>query len=162
MDIFIEQLYAVPLTGSTYLKKAGLIILGSVLIFVLVFIALFVMPSLASIFFLLAFGVGYFTYILCGKLNVEYEYILTGGIIDIDRITNRKSRKRMLTFNCSDINGIGSAERAPQGREVKQFCAKGDGLYFSVGDRVIIFAPNERFRAEMSKVLPRHLKKELE
>lgn len=162
MDIFIEQLYDVQQTGGTYLKKAGIIILGSILIFVLVFVALFIMPSLASVFFLLAFGAGYFTYVLCGKLNIEYEYILTGGIVDIDRITNRKSRKRMITFNCSDINGISRVDRMPQGKDVKQFCSGGDGLYFSVGDKAVVFAPNEKFRAEMAKALPRHLKKELE
>ena len=162
MDIFIEQLYEMQPTVSALLKKAGLIAVGSILIFILLFVALFIFPGFASIFFLLAAGVGYFAYILCGKLNVEYEYILTGGIVDIDRITNRKSRKRILSFNCADINGIGSVERVPQGREVKYFCSKDDGKYFSLGDKIIVFAPNERFKEELKKSLPRHLKKELD
>ena len=162
MDIFIEQLYEMRQTGSSLLKKIAILALGAILIFALLFVAIFIYPPLASVLFLLAFGVAYLAYFLCGRLNVEYEYILTSGIIDIDRITNRRNRKRMLSFNCADINGIGSIERMPQGREVKCFCSKGDGLYFSVGDKIIVFAPNEKFRSEMGKVLPRHLKKELE
>ncbi len=162
MDIFIEQLYEMRQTGGNLLKKIGIIALGAIIIFILIFIALFKFPMLASILFVVAFGVAYLSYFLCGRLNVEYEYILTSGIVDIDRIVNRKYRKRMLSFNCADINGIGSVDRIPQGREVKHFCSKGDGLYFSVGDKIIVFAPNEKFRLEMGKLLPRHLKKELE
>lgn len=162
MDIFIEQLYAMPMNGSSYFKKIGIFVLGLLLILVLICVGIFVLPYLSTIFLLLAVGVGYLIYFLSDKLNVEYEYILTGGVINIDKITNQKRRKRMLTFNCSDINGVGKAERAPHGRETKLFCANGDGYYFSVGDRIIIFAPNERFREEMAKILPRHLKKELE
>ena len=161
MDIFIEQLYQQRSTIGTNLKKTAIIVLGSLIALVLLFVAVFIMPSLATIFLLLASGSAYLTYHLCGMYNVEYEYILTEGIIDIDRITNQKKRKRMITFKAADINGLGSVDRMPCGRDVKWFCNKGEGLYFSVGDNLIAFCPNEKFRNEMSKFLPRHLKKEL-
>ncbi|MBQ7288882.1 MAG: hypothetical protein IJW78_04050 [Clostridia bacterium] len=162
MDVFIEQLYEVKQSGNTLLKKAGILLVGSLVILALVFVALTMLQSLASVLFLLAFGVGYFAYLLCGKMDVEYEYILTGSIIDIDRITNQRNRKRMLTFRCADITGIVPVEAIPKDKEVKRFCSKDDGVAFLLGDKAIVFAPNEKFRAEMAKVLPRHLKKELE
>ncbi len=162
MDIFIEQLYQVKPTTSTIIKKAAIMTVGVIIGLAILFVALFIMPSLASILFLAAFGAGYFAYVLCGRFNIEYEYVLTGGVIDIDRIVNCKRRKRMITFNVSDINGIGSIERMPQGREAKRFCSKNDGMFFSTASALIIFNPNEKFKAQMAKFLPRHLKKELE
>ena len=142
MDIFVEQLYQVKPTASTIVIKLAIMTVGVIIGLVFIFVALFIMPSLASFLFLAAFGAMYFARVLCGKFNIEYEYILTGGIID--------------------INGIGSVERMPQGREAKRFCSKDDGMFFSTGSALIIFNPNEKFKAEMVKFLPRHLKKELE
>lgn len=43
---------------------------------------------------------------LTGLLNVEYEYIVTNGEIDVDMITSKKSRKRLISFKCKDIDRI--------------------------------------------------------
>ncbi len=39
-------------------------------------------------------------------LNVEYEYIVTNGEVDVDVITGKTDRKRIITFNCKDIDRI--------------------------------------------------------
>ncbi len=43
---------------------------------------------------------------LTRQLNVEYEYIFTNGEMDVDLITNKASRKRLITFKCKDIDRI--------------------------------------------------------
>ncbi len=43
---------------------------------------------------------------LTRQLNVEYEYIFTNGEIDVDLITNKAARKRLITFKCKDIDRI--------------------------------------------------------
>ncbi len=162
MDIYIEQLYAMPSDTANRLKKAGIIAAAVLLIGLLVFLAFTVLAAFSAILVLLAFGVGYLAFFLYGKLKVEYEYILTAGVVDIDRIQNQRRRKRVGSFTVADVSGIGKAERAPVGHEVRRFCARDDGYYFAFGNDLIIFAPNERFREEMCKYLPRYLKSELQ
>ena len=40
---------------------------------------------------------------LLGTFRVEYEYIITNGMVDIDKITAKSSRKRVFSFECKDI-----------------------------------------------------------
>lgn len=43
---------------------------------------------------------------LTKMLNIEYEYIVTNGEFDVDIITSKSNRKRLITFNCKDIDRI--------------------------------------------------------
>lgn len=43
---------------------------------------------------------------LTKMLNVEYEYIVTNGEFDVDMITSKSNRKRIISFNCKDIDRI--------------------------------------------------------
>jgi hypothetical protein len=43
---------------------------------------------------------------LTKMLNVEYEYIVTNGEVDVDIITSKSKRKRLISFNCKDIEAI--------------------------------------------------------
>lgn len=58
-------------------------------------------------FFLIITGVAIYGGIYLTKmLNVEYEYIVTNGDMDIDIITSKSNRKRLISFKCSDIEAI--------------------------------------------------------
>jgi hypothetical protein len=39
-------------------------------------------------------------------LNVEYEYIVTNGEMDVDMIQSKTNRKRLISFKCSEIERI--------------------------------------------------------
>lgn len=39
-------------------------------------------------------------------LNIEYEYIVTNGDFDVDIITSKSNRKRIISFSCKDIERI--------------------------------------------------------
>ena len=43
---------------------------------------------------------------LFGRMNVEYEYVYYEGDLDIDRITNKSSRKKMFTASVKDMDVI--------------------------------------------------------
>lgn len=52
-------------------------------------------------------GVAFYLGVRFSKmLNVEYEYIVTNGEMDVDMIQSKTNRKRLITFNCSDIEKI--------------------------------------------------------
>ncbi len=43
---------------------------------------------------------------LSKMLNVEYEYIVTNGEMDVDMIQSKTNRKRLISFKCSEIEQI--------------------------------------------------------
>ena len=47
----------------------------------------------------IVYGAKYFM----GNLNVEYEYSLTNGDLDIDKIINQRKRKHLYSTTCKDI-----------------------------------------------------------
>ncbi len=76
-----------------------------------------VLAAIIGVCFLLVSKMGVFSFILSvaavfggvwltKQLNVEYEYIFTNGEIDVDIITGRTDRKRLITFKCKDIERI--------------------------------------------------------
>ena len=66
MDVFFEQIIPIKKTGKTVALFLGIWVLAA-LLSALVFVLL---GSFSLIFI---FGIGYGTYILSSKLNVEYE-----------------------------------------------------------------------------------------
>lgn len=96
-DVFFEQIIKKRPTIKERFIKAGILI-GAILIFLLVFrFALIPNSGIASIVFLIAVGVLVFAWYLITGLNLEYEYIYTNGEIDIDKISAKRKRKRLLT-----------------------------------------------------------------
>ena len=78
------------------------------IVFAYIYIALAIMALLVQSYIpLLIFVVlAILIFVTKGKLYTEYEYIFTNGDIDIDRIVEQKKRKRMLSFNLSEVQLI--------------------------------------------------------
>lgn len=90
-DVFKEQLVKKIPTFKDNLKKYSLIGVGIILIIVL---TMFFPAAMPIIFLVVGFGVFYaFSY-----FKIEYEYVLTNNIFDIDIIYNKSKRKKK--FNC--------------------------------------------------------------
>lgn len=86
-------------------------VLGGVLLTLL--LLLFAIPTgWAPLGFLFIAAVWYGVYRLSGILHVEYEYIMTGDEIDIDRITDRRVRKRVLSVSAKNIEMLRPYEEA--------------------------------------------------
>ena len=94
MDTFFEQIIAIKKTGKAIAAIAGIWLLA----FILCFLLFMFISYLAVFAFLLIAGVLFGAYKLSTRFNIEYEYIVTNGTMDIDKIISKSSRKRVLSF----------------------------------------------------------------
>lgn len=101
MDIFLEKIVKRKKTALDGLMMAGIIILALLLIMILSSIKV-----IASLSPLLVVGIGYLAYIFIRSRNVEYEYIVTNGDLDIDMIIAQRKRKRIFSGSCKDFEVV--------------------------------------------------------
>lgn len=99
MDVFVEQIVAIKKTGKDFAAYVGIVLLALILMLIgYIF--------LTSIFIVVAAVVMFGAYKLFLRLNIEYEYIITNGTMDIDKIIAKSSRKRMISFDVALIQRI--------------------------------------------------------
>lgn len=165
MDVFKEYIVKKELTQSEKTSKV-LIMLASV--------------ALALCFFFLTFGTAfslfgilfaclsvYFGYMIVIRFFVEYEYILTNADLDIDKITNQSTRKRLSTI---DLHTVTEAGKVTDSTEIKEneTHIKADAnnpeldnyyLRFkskSLGDAILTFTPSVEFVELIKPFIPRN------
>ena len=159
MDTFKEQLVRKLPEKNDQIKKL-LIIFASCLLAVFCFLFFGVV---------LAGGVIYGGYYLITNLIVEYEYILTNGELDIDKIVAQRSRKRLATLKLASAVEFGTADgnlRVSPNETLIQ--ASGNDAnqddYFirlnhpSLGNTILIFTPSEEMLELVKNCLPRNLR----
>ena len=99
-DVFKEQIVKRKPTAIDFLKRIVLIF-GVIAVFVVS--SSIVPPHMMTIPLLLTFGAGFGAWYLMSFINLEYEYVITSGDLDIDVIYNRSRRKRIFSMRVSDI-----------------------------------------------------------
>jgi hypothetical protein len=105
MDSYAEQLvYKYP-SGKDNLKKFSIYVIAIVL--AIVVIMLTISTILAGLGFLLGAGIAWLGYFLGTRQYTEYEYIITNGEIDIDKIVAKSKRSRLLTVKVSTFTAFG-------------------------------------------------------
>ena len=104
MDIFCEYMVKHKKTMKDNLIAVGLVCLALLLSLILIFVMLTVKTGLGGILLLLLVGVWYGAVYLIRRRNLEFEYILTNGVLDIDKIMARSARKRVISINFKDID----------------------------------------------------------
>ncbi len=162
----MEQIIYRKKTASQVALAVLLMALASVFI---VFLFLF----LRSFALVLMLPFGYLMWWLLSEMNIEYEYCITNGDIDIDRIVARRKRKRVVSVSLKKLDSAGRYDPNKwKGRQVDRtvFAAsseRAEGLYcFSYrskknGYTLVVFEPNERVREAFFKALPRLLQLEM-
>ncbi len=163
MDVFFEQIIGIKKTGKTILAFSGIWALAALLILFLFFTNL-----LGGLTLILCFGIGYGAYWLSSKLNVEFEYIITNGTMDIDKITNKSSRKRILSFELSKVtrlekyNSVAVSNISP--KEIVFACNQNDeNAYFMNAERNgkgnvnLVFSPNDKIKSAIEKFAPKFI-----
>ncbi len=164
MDRFYEYLIKKEETNSDKVFKALVISVAVVLCMILLFLSLVLRPLSSIIVFLLA-GVAYFAYYLAGTRNVEFEYCVTAGDVDVDKIMNRRKRVRIASVTSKSLvimapmgdSRLPSLEGrtvidATSGREnVKKYVA----VYADKGPKALIFEPTENMVEQIQKRNPR-------
>ena len=164
MDTFFEQITAVKKSGKDIAAITGIWLLAFIICFLLVLF----MGYLVSFSFLLIAGALFGAFKLSCRFNVEYEYIVTNGTMDIDKIINKSSRKRVLSFELATVSRL---EKFNQGllssvnsKEIVTACNLNDPeAYLMVsstegkGTSYLIFAPDERVRGAIVKFVPKFI-----
>ena len=164
LDIFIEQIVK---------KKSGA--RENAILFGAVVSAVFLLFAVAAIAFsFLAFaamGIGYGLWRVFQSQYIEFEYAVTNGDIDIDRITGKRRRKRIVSVAGAKVERFG---RYRDGWDPKQFdryvmtastAADPENWCFTYrskrsGNTLVVFSPEERVLEAFVKGLPRQLRHE--
>ena len=165
MDIFMEKIVAKKKGIQDYLIITGLVFAGFI-----VLIAVMTISFLRSLWPILAAGVIYLIYYLSTSRNVEFEYIVTNGDLDIDKIISRRKRKRIFSANCKSFDILAKYKSEHYNSEVKNIQKKieavssmdSPGVYFATlnykNERtVIFFEPDEKMLDSFKTYIPRKL-----
>lgn len=165
MDTFVEQL--VKIKNSTF-SKILLCLMWAVA--VLLSLGLLCFSFKYSFLVFAVVGVIYGAIYLGKLFFIEYEYIITNGSFDIDKLTAKSTRKRLLSFECKEISRIGkydpAAVESVRAAETVFCCNRDDqnACYLVYGDggkkRVVVFAPNEKVKKAIKDNLSAVLFKE--
>ena len=101
MDFFVEKIVVRRQNIWDYLLSAALIFGGIIVIAISLYINI-----LRSIWPLISAGIIYLIYLLITSRNIEFEYIVTNGDLDIDKIISKRKRKRIFSSNCRSFEKV--------------------------------------------------------
>lgn len=163
MDIFVEKIVAKKKDTMDRLFVFGSILLGIVVVFALPFI-----PLVNNFTMLFVVAVAFGAYWLITSRNIEYEYIVTNGELDVDMIVSRRKRKRIFSAHSRDFNvvaKVNSPQYEQEGKGVgKRINAVSSvdspEVYFTTlnykGEKTILFfEPDKRMLDAFKTYIPR-------
>ena len=162
MDTFIEQIIKKQFGLKDYLIFAASILGGCVLIL----LSWAFVPSLSAFIFV-AVCVG--AYYLISSRNLEFEYTITNGDISIDKIINRRNRKRVISIDVHDIEAMGNynlEEHSQKSYDARIFVSENDSRkdtwYVAAhhpkkGSVLVVISPNEKVLAAIKPFLSRQV-----
>jgi hypothetical protein len=157
MDVFFEQIVPIKKKGKTILGFVGIWVLALLLCFV-------AFLFLGSFFIIVSAAAIYGAFVLSGKLNVEYEYIVTNTTMDVDKIINKSSRKRLLSFEIPSVTRLEKYNPAVPIKDPIIACNPEDeNAYLMVCEKegksaqYLVFAPNAKLQSAIVKSLPKFI-----
>ncbi len=161
MDTFFEQIVPVKKTAKQVFAVLGIWLAAIILFFVII---LFLGPN--TIGLVLAAIEFYFAYKFSCRFSLEYEYIITNGVLDVDKIMSKSMRKRILSFNLSEVESI--EKYNPYKKDERKYtttlfaCNKTDPNAYvliasSEGNGAIklVLSPEQRMKEAMKKFMPK-------
>lgn len=161
MDIFVEQLIKKNMGPKDYAIITA-VILGSIILVV----ASLLVPMIT---FLVLIGVCFGAYYLITSRSLEFEYSVTNGSITIDKIINRRKRKRVISVDAHDIEEMGKFKpeiaRNKSGYKTifaSQYDDGRDSWYFCThttkeGNVLVAFDPDEKVLNAIKPFMPRQV-----
>lgn len=169
MDIFVEQIVKKPVDGKVWTIR---IIIG-LATGILLALSLFVLFIIPIVGLAMGFGVLWGGFRLMTNSDCEYEYIVTNGEIDVDKIIAQRKRVRLITAKASTFEAFGEyTDKTPDtGSDVTVVNAVGtnessaetktyyaDFKHASAGNVRLIFSPEERVVEAITPFLSSQLK----
>ncbi len=170
-DVFMEKIVRRKRTGKDSLITIGLVIAVPVL-----FILLLSIPTIgqfiSSMGLLIFAGMIYGAYHLIRSRNIEYEYIVTNGDLDIDMIIAQRKRKRVFSANCKSFDIIAKHKGSHYSNNMDNIKNRieavssmdaGDIYFITLsykGEQTIVFfQPQERMLDSFKRFIPRKVYK---
>lgn len=166
MDNYVEQIVAKKSEARDTAIRL-IIFLGLSLVAALALIC----TVLFGFAFLLVVAVGaiYLMWYLLGNTSVEYEYIVTNNELDVDKITGRRKRKRLITLKLNLADEWGEYdENKNKNEKVQATVSAHDCRYINLwylvanhekhGKTMLLFSPNEDVLTAVNKSVPYNLK----
>lgn len=162
MDTFFEQILSIRKNGKTLALISGIWALAVILVAALYLFGGYI----GSIAFVLMGLVIYGAFKLSCLFNIEYEYIITNGTMDVDKIINKSSRKRVLSFELSGVTRIEKFNPAILNSIDKKkvlFASNenDENNYLLVsetegkGAKYLVFSPDDRIKGAIEKFVPK-------
>ena len=163
MDTFFEQIVSIKKSGKT------IALFLSVWVFAILLCVFLLLSGLVGpLTPILVVGIGYGAWWLTAKLNIEYEYIITNGTMDVDKIINKSSRQRISSFEISKVERIEKYNPNLLQNVKKEnlvfACNQDDpNAYLIVASHedakvnYIVFSPNEKLQEAIKKSLPKFI-----
>ncbi|MGI6403730.1 MAG: DUF6106 family protein [Oscillospiraceae bacterium] len=167
-DILVEHMVKRVMTPALRARQILFLVAGGAVLLV----ALMFSPMAGSIgflFILAGVGAAYLAWRLARGQQVEFEYILTNGEFDLDKIIARSSRKQLLTFHCRDVEQLvplKTGEKLPSGAIVACSSLEDKNLWRCTvkqpghGSATFVFNPSDSLLAAMGKFLPASVRRE--
>lgn len=164
MDVFKEYIVKKELTNNEKVSRTFIIL---ACISLAACFLIFTMKTILQMFGLIFAALSvYIGWQLISKFFVEYEYIVTNSDLDIDKITNQTTRKRLVTVDLKTVSEYGRiGEDFSTGDEdtlIKATAcnAELDDYYIrfkhkNLGSCVLAFTPSTEFIDIVKPVLPR-------
>lgn len=167
MDTFMEKLVTKRKGLKDNFITAG-IIFGT-MILIMLSLSIKAINQLGIGLFLAA-GLGYLGYRLITSRNVEFEYIVTNGEIDIDKITSRRKRKRIFSASCKEFDIVSRVKSNSYSQSVQSIKNRIDAsssidspdaffatLNYKGEKTLLIFEPDERMLNNFKFFIPRKI-----
>lgn len=162
MDIFVEQIVKKKFGAKDYALSFLTVFGGLVILFLCV-------AFLPQALFLALVGVCFGAYVVITSRNLEFEYSVTNGDLTIDKIINRRKRKRVISLDLHNVEEMGkySVEAHKAKTYAKRYVAAGTddgqgGWFLNVrqpqtGSVLVVFDPEEKVLNAVKPFLPRQV-----
>ncbi|NLM75704.1 MAG: hypothetical protein GX187_06400 [Clostridiaceae bacterium] len=160
MDIFLEKIVKKQKNVLDFLIIIGIVLAAIILSYLL----LILVPGFSTF---LVVGVIYLAYWLITNRNIEFEYAVTNGDLDIDKIINQRKRKRIFSGNVKEfevvarVNSDKYTNQIKQCKNVKDYSSNNKNaevwfIYINKGEpTVILFEPTPKMVDSLFTFAPR-------
>ncbi len=167
MDVFFEQLVAIPKSGKMLFLQIIMWLAGVAAAVVIIFTFALYLSQMLPIGFALGCGLLYLCYRWSGNFSCEFEYIFTNGDLDIDKIIAKEKRERKITINVETTEKLFkySADKvnAQDYKKVIYACVPDTDSVCLVarhkkeGLTLLVFAPEEKMINKIKEFIPRNI-----
>lgn len=171
MDVFMEKIVERKQTPKDVLIKLGIIIAVPIVYILLMNIPV-LNQFLSGLWLFVLVALIYAAYQLIRSRSIEYEYIVTNGDLDIDKIVARRNRKRIFSVSSKDLEILARFRGTHYERSMDEIKNRieavstmdADDIYFLVtnykGERTIVFfQPTEKMIDSLRRFNPRNVYK---